>query len=172
MNRRHLCQTALAQATLASSLSMPTWLHAQPAKTITLSGMTLDNKSYSLKQDQGKAILLFFWTTECAVCRDKLPELRTNFLGWRDKGFQLVTVNMDKSLSSARDYQAAIESTLKPGQRFPSLWRGAEAHKDNLGRAIKAPTSFVLNRKHELVKEIRGRIAPEIWDDIAELVSG
>ena len=55
-------------------------------------------------------------------------------------------------------------------QRFPSLWRGAAAHRDSFGPMAQTPTTFVLDRQHKMVKEIRGRIPPGLWDDVAELV--
>jgi peroxiredoxin len=171
MNRRHLCQTVIA-----SCLGAPAWLQAAGKTTAQhgtlLSGTTLQGNHDDLKQDAGKVVLVFFWSTECAVCRDKLPELRLNFQAWRDKGFQLVGISLDKSLKAVSGYQAVLDSTTTSAQRFPSLWRGAKGHRDNLGAVVKTPTTFVLDRQHKIVNEIHGRIAPSLWDDIADLVSG
>jgi thiol-disulfide isomerase/thioredoxin len=164
MKRRQFLQTAIA-----TGLVVPASLPAQGAAA-TLSGTTLEGQPYDMKAEQGKVVLVFFWTTDCAVCRDKMPELRLNFEAWRDKGFQLVAVNADKSLSSVQEYQAILDRMVPPAQRFPSLWRGAAAHRDSFGPITQMPTAFVLDRKHKPVKEIRGRIAPSLWDDIAELV--
>lgn len=166
MNRRHLIQSALAASVMA-----PAWLHAQPAvKTAMLSGSTLEGRPYDLTAEPGKVVLVFFWATDCAVCRDKMPELRRNYEAWRSKGFQLVAVNIDKAPAAVQGYQSILDRTVPVAQRFPSLWRGAGAHLDSFGPVTQTPTSFVLDRKHRVVKEIRGRIAPELWDDIAELV--
>ncbi len=169
MNRRFLLEAIAATATLgAVRLS-----HAQTkpsAKPFQLSGQTLDAKPYVLSQDQGKAILVFFWSTDCAVCRDKLPELRSNYSAWRDKGFQLVAVSMDKNLADVQAYDRILSHTVPMKQQFPSLWRADPAHRDSFGPVAKAPTSFLFNRQGQLVKEIRGRIPAELWDDIAELV--
>lgn len=169
MNRRFLLQAFASAAALgATGLS-----HAQSpakAKTFQLSGQTLDAKPYDLAQEQGKAILVFFWSTDCAVCRDKMPELRNNYSAWRDKGFQLVAVSLDKNLADVQSYDRILSHTVPMKQQFPSLWRADPAHRDSFGSVTKAPTSFLLNREGKLVKEFRGRIAPELWDDIAELV--
>jgi thiol-disulfide isomerase/thioredoxin len=166
MNRRRLFQTSLA-----ACLAAPGWLRAQPAvRAPTLSGTTLEGMPYDLKAEAGKVVLVFFWATDCAVCRDKMPELRLNYEAWRSKGFQLLAVSVDKQLSAVRDYQAILDRTVAPAQRFPSLWRGDGAHRDGFGPVPQTPTSFVLDRKHAVVNEIRGRIAPGLWDDIAELV--
>ncbi|MFM8900945.1 MAG: TlpA disulfide reductase family protein [Burkholderiales bacterium] len=169
MNRRFLLQAFASVAALGT-----TGLgHAQgpgKAKTLQLSGQTLDAKPYDLGQDHGKAILVFFWSTDCAVCRDKMPELRTNYSAWRDKGFQLVAVSLDKNLADVQAYDRILSHTVPMKQQFPSLWRADPAHRDSFGAVTKAPTSFLLNRQGQLEKEIRGRIPAELWDDIAELV--
>ena len=165
MKRRQFLQTALA-----TGLVSPAALRAQAAAAATLAGTTLEGRPYDIQAEQGKVVLVFFWSTDCAVCRDKMPELRLNFEAWRDKGFQLVAVNADRSLSAVREYQALVDSMVPKTQRFPSLWRGAAAHRDSFGPVLQMPTAFVLDRKHKVVNEIRGRIAPSLWDDIAELV--
>ena len=165
MKRRQFLQTALA-----TGLVSPAALRAQAAAAATLAGTTLEGRPYDIQAEQGKVVLVFFWSTDCAVCRDKMPELRLNFEAWRDKGFQLVAVNADRSLSAVREYQGLVDSMVPKTQRFPSLWRGAAAHRDSFGPVLQMPTAFVLDRKHKVVNEIRGRIAPSLWDDIAELV--
>ncbi|MDP3823233.1 MAG: TlpA disulfide reductase family protein [Burkholderiales bacterium] len=168
MNRRHLLQTGFAAA-----LASPMLLRAQPAATVapaTLAGSTLEGRPYDMKAEQGKVVLVFFWSTDCAVCRDKMPELRLNYEAWRGKGFQLVAVSIDKSLAAVQDYQGILDRMVPPAQRFPSLWRGSAAHRDSFGPMVQTPTTFVLDRQHKMVKEIRGRIPPGLWDDVAELV--
>jgi thiol-disulfide isomerase/thioredoxin len=169
MNRRLILQAMGSVAVLGAGRMG----HAQNkpnTKTFQLSGQTLDAKPYALSQDQGKAILVFLWSTDCAVCRDKMPELRTNYGAWRDKGFQLVAVSLDKNLADVQAYDRILSHTVPMKQQFPSLWRADPAHKDSFGPVAKAPTSFLLNRQGQLEKEIRGRIPTELWDDIAELV--
>jgi peroxiredoxin len=168
MNRRRFLHSALA-----ASLASPGLLCAQTggvAAPPTLAGTTIEGRPYDMKAEQGKVVLVFFWSTDCAVCRDKMPELRLNYEAWRSKGFQLVAVSLDKSLAAVQDYQGILDRMVPKAQRFPSLWRGAAAHRDSFGPMLQTPTTFVLDRKHKVVNEIRGRIAPSLWDDVAELV--
>jgi thiol-disulfide isomerase/thioredoxin len=136
----------------------------------TLSGQTLDGKPYALQQDQGKVVLVFFWATTCAVCRDKMPEFRLNYQAWRDKGFQLLAVSVDRDLEALRAYDAILNRVVPPTQRFPWLWRGANGHSDSFGSLGQTPTSFLLDRQGRTVKQFNGRIEAGLWDDIAELV--
>ncbi|MEO8152962.1 MAG: TlpA disulfide reductase family protein [Rhizobacter sp.] len=154
--------TALGSAALAQGPA--------PARTFTLEGKTLDGRAYDIRQDQGKAVLVFFWSTDCPVCRDKMPELRANYEAWRDKGFQLVAVSLDRNLAELKSYDSVVNRTVPPTQKFPWLWRGDLAHHDSFGSIVHTPTSFILDRQGREVKQIRGRIDPALWDDMAELV--
>jgi peroxiredoxin len=173
MNRRQLLHCACATLASAGALSA----HAQPATAAstpmpvaTLAGRTLDGKPYELRQDLGKVVLVFFWSTGCPVCRDKMPELRLNYEAWRDKGFQLLAVSVDKSFEELRAYDTILNRVIAPTQRFPWLWRGAVGHRDGFGSLALTPTSFLIDRKGQIVKQMRGRIEASLWDDIAELV--
>ena len=145
--------------------------HAQVAPPKhSLLGKTLDGRAYDLQQDRGKAVLVFFWSTRCAVCRDKMPELRANYEAWRDKGFQLVAVSVDRHLDELNTYDSVVNRMVPPSQKFPLLWRGDAGHRDSFGPVSHTPTSFILDRQGLEVKQIRGRIDPALWDDMAELV--
>jgi thiol-disulfide isomerase/thioredoxin len=165
MNRRHLLQCACA-----SLAALGHGMAGAQAPAASLAGQTLDGKAYDLRQDIGKVVLVFFWSTNCPVCRDKMPELRLNYEAWRDKRFQLLAVSMDKSLEELRAYDAILNRVVPPARRFPWLWRGAAAHRDGFGALSQTPTSFLVDRQGQIVKQYRGRIEPSLWDDIAELV--
>lgn len=166
LNRRRL-----GQVTLAACIGAPAWVRAQPvSKVQTLSGHTVEGQPYDLKAEAGKVVLIFVWSTDSAVCRDRMPELRLNYEAWRSKGFQLVALSVDRSLAPVKDYLGILDHTVRQTQRFPTLWRGASGHRDTFGPVGQTPTTFVLDRSHKVVNEIRGRIAPGLWDDIAELV--
>lgn len=145
--------------------------HAQTSpQNHGLLGKTLDGRAYDLQQDLGKAMLVFFWSTRCAVCRDKMPELRANYEAWRDKGFQLVAVSVDRSLDELKSYDSVVNRMVPPSQKFPLLWRGDAGHRDSFGPVSHTPTSFILDRQGREMTQIRGRIDPALWDDMAELV--
>lgn len=166
--------TLIHRRRLLAGMALSPWAglaRAQaPQFTHSLSGKTLDGRAYNLWQDQGKALLVFFWSTRCAVCRDKMPELRANYEAWRDKGFQLVAVSVDRDLDELKTYDSVVNRMVPPAQRFPLLWRGEATHRDSFGPVSHTPTSFILDRQAHEVKQVRGRIDPALWDDMAELV--
>jgi thiol-disulfide isomerase/thioredoxin len=135
-----------------------------------MEGKTIDGKPFRLASLKGKVVLVMFWSTGCAVCRDKMPELRANYEAWRDKPFQLVAVSLDRSLAAVREYDAILNRVVPMKQQFPMLWRADATHRDDFGAMAQTPTSFILDKQHREVKQIRGRIDASLWDDIAELV--
>lgn len=135
-----------------------------------LAGVQLDGKPFDLSSTRGKVTLVVFWHKDCPVCRARMPELRANYLGWRDKPFELVSVATDGDVQSVRDYEQILQIAVPQAQNFPRLWRGGASHADNFGPISTYPTSFLLDRQGKVLRVFVGRIEPALWDDIAEVV--
>ncbi|HET7772962.1 MAG TPA: TlpA disulfide reductase family protein [Burkholderiaceae bacterium] len=135
-----------------------------------LSGVQLDGKPFDLASTRGKVTLVVFWHKDCAVCRARMPELRANYLGWRDKPFELVSVATDSDVQSVRDYEQILQVAVPQAQNFPRLWRAGASHADNFGSISTYPTSFLLDRQGRVLRVFVGRIEAALWDDIAEVV--
>ncbi|WP_255440375.1 peroxiredoxin family protein [Caenimonas sedimenti] len=134
-------------------------------------GRTVDGKPFQLASLKGKVVLLMFWSTGCAVCRDKMPELRQNYQGWAGKPFEMVLVSTDRRMKDLDDYEAIITRTVPLKQRFVQLWAGEGGYKDNLGTpAVQLPASFLIDKSGKVVEKYQGRIPAEAWDKIAELL--
>lgn len=153
--RSTLC--ALSLALLAASVNAQT----PNSAPITLDATTLSGERFNISALKGKVVMLFYWSTDCAVCRSHLPELRANLAGWKDKPFELVMVNVDKDQAEWRTYEkiAAQTHAVRP----TAVWQG------DIMRA-KLPVTVVLDVQGREVAHHEGRIAPEAWDDVAALL--
>ena len=147
---------------------------AAPAQALgdapALSGRTLSAEPFDLSALRGKVVLVLFWSTDCPVCLDKMPELRANAQGWRGKPFELVSVSFDRRERDAADYEKLVGTLVPTTQRFPTLWAGHPAYKSSAARPAHLPTTWLIDKAGKLVETYSGRIPPEAWDRIAELL--
>jgi thiol-disulfide isomerase/thioredoxin len=135
-----------------------------------LLGKTLDGQAFDLQALRGKVVMVVFWSTDCAVCRDKMPELRANVKGWAGQPFELVSVSTDRQRSNAVSYQQLVNATVPMSQRFTTLWTGEPQYRDSFGAPGQLPAAYLLDKTGALVEQYHGRIPPEAWDRIADLL--
>lgn len=163
-----VAQTAApAKAAAAASSAAPS---TATVSTPQIEGQTIDGKAFKLAALKGKVVLVMFWSTGCAVCRDKMPELRTNYEGWAGKPFELVAISTDTRMQDLMDYERIISRTVPMKQRFVQLWAGDGSYKDNMGKQAQLPAAFLIDKTGKVVERYMGRIPPEAWDRIADLL--
>ena len=144
---------------------------AQPAAPPTLVGRTMQPAAVDLQALRGKVVLVFFWSTDCPVCLDKLPELRRNLDGWRGKDFEILAVSQDRRLADLAAYEKVLDKVVAPNPQMKIVWRRDSAHRDSFGDLpVNVPTTVVIDRSGKVVKQVQGRVPVELWDDVAELV--
>lgn len=141
---------------------------AQPSPA--LAGRTIEGAAFDLASLRGKVVLVMFWSTDCAVCRDKMPELRRNAEGWRGQPFELVLVSVDRRRADLMAYEQVLARTVPVRQRFVQLWAGEPGHADAFGRGASLPASYLLDKQGRIVERWQGRIPAEAWDRIADLL--
>lgn len=134
---------------------------AQPA----LQAADANGARVDTRQLQGKVALLYYWSTGCAVCRDSLPELRANAAGWRGKPFALTTINVDKRAEDWLAYERLAAQLQRPLDNHLGLRLDAGAPVP-----ARLPLTLVVDMKGKVVARYEGRIAPEAWDAVAELL--
>lgn len=150
---------AAAAGTDATGLPMP-----------TLEGTNADGQRFKLADQRNRVVLVFYWSTGCAVCRDKMRELRANLMGWSSQAFTLIGVNMDAKRAEWIEYERLVAQTVPAAQRFPSVWAGDADFRDTMGRPEQLPGACLIDKTGKLVEKYRGRIPAEAWDRIAELL--
>lgn len=161
-------------APLLASLAVGAACAQTPAaapQRASLVGKTMQPATVDLQQLRGKVVMLFFWSTACPVCLDKLPELRRNLQGWRGKDFVIVAVSQDRSMDDLKAYEQVLDRVTPPDAQMKIVWRRDAAHRDSFGDLpTNTPTTVILDRNGVVSKTVRGRMAPELWDDVAELI--
>ena len=172
--RRQLMLGALALAcsppVLAQARSGSGDLEAVADGGPHLQGLTVSGQRLALSEMQGQVVLVFHWSTGCAVCRDKMHEMRANVAGWAGQPFRLLGVNWDTRRSDLMDYEALLRQTVPPAQRLQSIWTGDGHHQSSMPRPTHLPMAYLIDKRGRLVETYSSRIPPDAWDRIASLL--
>lgn len=86
----------------------------QPAPDFTLRAST--GKNLKLSEFRGQVVMINFWATWCAPCREELPHLDRLYQQYRKAGFALLGVNIDDNPRAAQQMAEQL------GVRFPVLF--------------------------------------------------
>ena len=85
-------------------------------KPIELEGTLLNGKKFNWDDFRGKVVLVDFWNSGCTNCRAEAPNVLANYEAYKDKGFEVVSVNLDEDPELAKLYMA------QTGFNFPTLF--------------------------------------------------
>jgi peroxiredoxin len=75
----------------------------------------LDGTAHDLAEYRGKPLIVNFWGTFCPPCRDEMPAFQTVYDKWKDKGVQLVGINLSEDELSVKSFARQV------GAQFPIL---------------------------------------------------
>ena len=119
-----------------------------PAPPATL--VTLDGRRISSAELRGQVVILTFWATWCAPCRDELP-LLSDYLAQHGEGrLQILAFNLDTR--ERLDDVRRIAQSL----RFP-VGLLSDSSAPGYGRIWRLPVSFTIDRE--------GRLAEDGWKE-------
>lgn len=120
--------------------------------------MGSDGKEHSLEEYQGKVVLINFWGTWCPPCRHELPDLvkLRNELG--PKGFEIIGINVNEQAPGGGSVIDHVNSfAQKNGLAYPLVIADDEQTLESAYGGIRGvPTTFVVNRKGEIINTLVG----------------
>ncbi len=120
----------------------------RPAPPITLH--SLDGRAIALDSLRGRVVILAFWATWCAPCRQELPLLSAYAARHAAQGLTVLGFSLDGA-----DTLPAVRRQAA-GLGFPVGLLGS-AWADGYGRMWRLPVSFVIDR--------HGVLRYDGWDD-------
>ena len=132
---------------------------------LQLPAVYANGQRFSTQALDGTVTVAFFWNTDCAVCRDSLPELRANLNGWKNKPFSLLLVNLDRKASDWQTYEKLVGQTQMNAKGLLSV-----RMEEELPAGTRLPLTLLIDSKGRVLQRFEGRLAPEVWDGVADLL--
>jgi len=107
---------------------------------------------------KGKVVLVDFWASWCAPCKQEMPVLERLYQQYKKDGLVIVAVSVDKESSNIADFLKQVHVT------FPIVHDQEHAVADRF-KPPRMPSSYIVDRKG-LVRHVHGGFRP---DDAAAL---
>ena len=145
-----VCRRVLA-STLVASVLLTVLGCSSPQLAPRSTFVLLDGSKQTTADFQGKVTLVNFWATSCVTCVAEMPKIISTYNKYHAKGYDTVAVAMsydppsyvvNYAQSRALPFKVAIDNT------------GAVAKA--WGDVQLTPTTFVLNKRGEIVKKYVG----------------
>jgi peroxiredoxin len=115
----------------------------------------LSGKTVALSEFGGRVVLLNFWSTLCAPCREEMPSLNRLHAALEGRGFLVLSVSIDSSDKLVREFVSAHKIA------FPVLLdREKEVFFDEFA-GPSLPASYLIDKNGVIRETFSG---PREWD--------
>lgn len=118
----------------------------------------------SLADLSGKVVLLNSWATWCAPCLVELPDFETLYRRDRDKGLEIIGVNIDEGEVDEK----VGRLVQKLGLTFP-IWRDPRNRFAKRFRVLGVPETLLIGRNGEILRRWNGPMDPAEPDNRASI---
>lgn len=112
------------------------------APDFTLS--TIRDETVSLKDFKDKGIILFFFTTWCPYCREKMPELARHYSAYEKQGIELLVIDSGESKAKV------VSFASKEDYPFDILLDTSAGVADAYG-VLGVPTFVLISKEGKVV---------------------
>ena len=126
------------------------------APDITLQNM--DGETVSLSDYRGQPVVLNFWATWCAPCREEMPHLQEAYETHRDAGLVVVGVNVRETREEAQRFLREL------GVDFPVLLDPDLAASERYS-VTSLPLTFFIDRDGKIRTLVVGGMTKTVLDE-------
>jgi len=102
---------------------------------------------------KGKVLLLDFWATWCAPCKQEMPNVKAVYKKYNSKGFEIVGISLDRKRGDLDKY-IAMNDISWPQHFDGKFWQTDVATKYGI---TSIPATFLIDKKGKIrYKSLRG----------------
>lgn len=123
--------------------------------------LTPDGKTVKLSDFRGKYVLLDFWAAWCAPCRQENPNIVAQYHAFKEKGFTVLGVSLDKTKEA---WVNAIKADKLDWTQVSDL-KQWDSEAGRLYNITAIPASFLISPEGEIIgKNLRGPALKEFLE--------
>ena len=154
MKKQIVVGSIVAACVLVAAALLTGGIQAAPASTFVL----LDGSKKATGDLQGRVTLVNFWATSCTTCVAEMPHMVETYQKYKAQGYSMLAVAM------AYDPPSYVVNFAQTRQLpFDVAIDNTGAIAKSWGDVALTPTSYLLNKRGEIVKRYVGQ------PDFAEL---
>ena len=112
---------------------------------------TLDGKTVRLSEFRGKGVLINFWASWCKPCRDEMPAIQRVYERHRDKGLEVLGVNIAETGVTVDGFVRHLDLT------FPILLDQNREVTQMYGIG-PIPSSIFVSPEGKVVRKVSGQM--------------
>ena len=141
-----------SSASSASSGPLPGKVRdVEPEPVPDLKLETLDGASIDLAKQDGRVLLVNFWATWCAPCREEIPDLKTLHSDLKEDGLTVIGVALDRK---GREVVAPFVD--KHAVNYPIVVDAEGTAEAELGPIPGLPTTILVTPDGQITKRVVG----------------
>ena len=127
-----------------------------PAALSSLPSQVLNNqKGFPISELKGSIVLVDFWASWCAPCKESLPLYDQLYAKYKTKGLKVLAISADEEAAPAQEF------IRKQPVSFPVYFDDKRKLVDHF-EVVAVPTLLVLDRNLKVIETHRGYTAKKL----------
>lgn len=116
---------------------------------------TMEGNTFTLSDHKGKIVVLNFWATWCAPCREEIPDFMELHKELKEQGIMFAGISVDKEgWQKVRPYAKDMEIN------YPIMVNNGKVSRQ-YGPIRAIPTTFIINKKGRVEYVAPGKLTKE-----------
>jgi thiol-disulfide isomerase/thioredoxin len=137
---------------------------AVPATIMQAEIESLNGGNFKLEDRKGKVVLVNLWGIWCAPCIKEMPHLIELQEKYRDKGFEIVGLNVGDEDGAKETAENMKSFSGKMNLNYELAWADDQVYMDllNVSKFQGVPQSFLIDREGKLHGVFKGAASSEL----------